>query len=205
MAGPNRLTSILKKDVSFFSVLGEVESLDFVVLRNPKTNRGIENLQDDQRADDRQCRCGSDPDHLIDELLDTAFDEAVDLGVAGDCPGREHSREQRSDGASNSVHPERIERVVVSEAILDGCTAEEADVAGNEPEEDSVNRVDGTSRGSDADQTGRQPPNILPVCSVCRGEAIPLPTTRSRHPLPPDASRQTRWRRRHWRRRRCRR
>src|SRR5204862_1628373 len=106
--------------VSFFAVLREVEALAFVLGGDAQADEGIDQLEQEERADD-----GQDPGHqhaerLVEQLAGVAFEQAAWKRVAVcvfenwvHSAGGKNTSEQRAQRAARAVHTEGVERIVV--------------------------------------------------------------------------------------------
>jgi len=94
-----------------------------------------------------------DADRLVDHLHRIAFEQAGGAAVLVD---REHAGEQRAGGAADSVHPERVERVVIAEHVLEAGAAPVADDAGRDADPERAHRTDEARRRRDGHQTGHR-------------------------------------------------
>src|SRR5216684_1997362 len=106
-------------------MLRDVQTLNFMVLRNPQADHHVYNLEDRQGAADGQRPGHRYTDQLVDELMRVAFEpagrkrhsvRALKDGV--DYAGRKHSGQQRADGSARAVYAKGVERVVIAEARL---------------------------------------------------------------------------------------
>ena len=88
----------------------------------------------------------------------------------------------RADDAADAVHAEHVERVVVTERVLDRRAGEEAHDAGNEAEHDGAHRASEARRRGDGDEAGDgagTPPSRLGLPLECsRRAARPGPRRR---------------------------
>src|SRR5258706_313218 len=94
----------------------EIEALTLDLFRHPQADHNVKDLEDDQRHDRAINKHNGDADALIDELHGVAFKHA---GCATILFNREHAREQCPHDATDPMHPEGIERIIVAEDMLE--------------------------------------------------------------------------------------
>src|SRR5260221_3526422 len=94
----------------------EIETLALDLLRHPQAYKDVDDLEDDQSHDDVVDEHGADADRLVDGLHPIALEQARGATVLTD---RKHAGQQRAGGSADRMHPERVERVVVAEHVLE--------------------------------------------------------------------------------------
>src|SRR2546422_749783 len=98
------------------AVQGYVEPLPFLVLGDPQSNGHIDDFEDEV-ADNKAVDQGGE--HAF-QLRDDTSGLSTIKRRAG-----ENTREQCTDDATDAVHAERIERIIVSERLLQRGRGEE--------------------------------------------------------------------------------
>src|SRR5439155_6952486 len=123
--------------VSFFTVLGDVQSLDLMLLANTQPEKRIDDFQNDQTPDRSQGNGNDDGDQLIEHLRAVPVDkpnrEGLPLAIFKDGINGargEDAREQCPHGAAYTVHTEGVERIVVPQHALYLRNHEVADDSG---------------------------------------------------------------------------
>ena len=112
------------------------------------------------RVDERSKDPGDDDgDDLGDQQRRIAIDQSdsLPIGHVVDGPRGKYAREYSSERSADTVHPERIERIVVAEFALQRRARQEADDAGGDSDDQSRHRLDKTGGGRDSDQTRHGP------------------------------------------------
>src|SRR5438132_8538784 len=110
-----------------------VEPLPFLVLGDPQSNGHIDDFEDEV-ADNKAVDQGGE--HAFELRDDTSGLSAIERRAG------ENTREQCTDDAADTVHAEGIERVVVTERLLQRGRGEEADDPGGDADEDRRRRHD---------------------------------------------------------------
>src|SRR5579863_10695674 len=119
----------------------EIEPFELTLLRDAETDRDLDEVHHDQRADEGRAADGRAADRLSDELVHTAAVEEAgdDRGrrVVGPrrrrravLAGREEAERERSPDASGAVDGNRTDRIVDPE-VLHQVDAERADRTGD--------------------------------------------------------------------------
>lgn len=144
----------LEEDVAFFSMLADVESRDLFLLRNSKTHRNIQQLEQDEAGDPRidPCHCGSD--ELSGQNVATVRIESQWLSSA-DIPNRsrcENTRQDRAQRSPESMDAERIEGVIVTEFVFEYRAGQSADKGCDRAHRNRWHGSHEACGGSDADQ-----------------------------------------------------
>ena len=143
------------KDVAFFAVLAEVETFDLGGSGDPQAHHGVEHLEDNERADDRQAPADHDGNELGLQQR-AAFEQAEQLaaldGPGG--PGGEDAGENGAQRAAHAVHAEDVERVVVAESRLYRRAGSVADRAAGHADHQRGHERDIAGRRRNADQPG---------------------------------------------------
>src|SRR5205807_8616374 len=110
-----RLQRLLKEDISFFSMLTEVESLELLLLADSQAHRGVENLKNNQRPDDGDGDSRPDAGRLIDDLPGISFEKPNgEFFIGNDGRSRKYARKERAQRSADAVNAEGIQRVVVT-------------------------------------------------------------------------------------------
>src|SRR5436190_15432160 len=68
-----------QENITFFPVLADVESLQFVLLADTKSHHGVENLQEYHCSHDTDEHRCANADCLVDDLSCVAFDQSLCL------------------------------------------------------------------------------------------------------------------------------
>src|SRR5271166_5834740 len=134
-----------RSSVNDFAVKGEVEAVALDVFRDAQADDRLDDGQDDD-GDDRVIDDDRhDADALIDDLAGVALEEA---GGAAVLLNRKHAGQKRPDHAADAVDAEAVERVVISESVLEAGRAPVAADAAGDADRDRADRTDETGRGS---------------------------------------------------------
>src|SRR6266851_6299405 len=128
---------------NLLAVQADVETLPLLVLGDAQADHHVDHFEDDQAS------------HATDEQRGKY---AVELGHeasvgAADFLDVEHAREECTDDAADTVHTERVQRVIVAEHPLHRCRREEAEYAGRNADDESARDADKTRGRSDRYQT----------------------------------------------------
>src|SRR5271155_37098 len=148
-------------EITFFTVLREVEALSFLVFGNAEADELVNDHEDDERANDGEDPGDGDADGLIEQLMGVAFEEAGgEYGAVGvfengiDGAIRENSGEEGADGAAGTVNAEGVERIVVAETRFHGGDHPEAECASDQADGKGGERADEARGGRDGDESG---------------------------------------------------
>src|SRR6185437_728935 len=108
-------------------MLREIEAHNLMFFANPQSNCHIHNLQNNQRANNRQRPCNGDAHQLVEYLMKISLDHSGGQHVALSVLKNwvygtrcENSRENCTESSTRSMNTEGIERVVVAEAGFHG-------------------------------------------------------------------------------------
>src|ERR1019366_424522 len=120
------VADLVLENVSFLVVHAEIQAVAFLLPGYPQSDRGVDNLEDRERAHDGQAPGNGGGPKLVEDLAAVAVHQAERLYFAGSVlqslvnrAGGEDAGEQRAQGAAGAVHAEGIQRVVVTELALD--------------------------------------------------------------------------------------
>src|ERR1041385_9269062 len=112
--------------ITFFSVLGEIETLNFMVFRHAQPHDHIDGFQNRECSHNSQRSRYANSNGLIHELMCVPFQRAgskhASPGIFKDRIHRaagEHASEQRAQSAPCAVNPKGVERVIITKARLD--------------------------------------------------------------------------------------
>src|SRR6266567_7297830 len=98
-----------------FSVQCEVETVALRVLCHAQADKHLDHAEDDQAGDGIINKDDADPDALIEELTDVSLQNARRSAVLLD---RKYPGQQCADDATNRMHAEAIQRIVIAEQAL---------------------------------------------------------------------------------------
>src|SRR6266496_2104688 len=128
---------------NLLAVQADVETLPLLVLGDAQADHHVDHFEDDQAS------------HATDEQRGKyAVELGHEAGVgAADFLDVEHAREECTDDAADTVHTERVQRVIVAEHPLHRCRREEAEYAGRDADDESARDADKARGRSDGDQT----------------------------------------------------
>src|SRR5690606_19638060 len=137
--------------VALLSVEAGVEALGLDLGVHAKTHGLLDELEDDEGDEGRVGTRGEDADDVLDEELDAAEHEPV---LAACVPRRrgEDTRQDRARRATDAVHTEGVEGVVVAELALEH-DATEAERAADEAHDERAGGTDEARGRSDDDET----------------------------------------------------
>src|ERR1700728_814533 len=107
----------------------EGETSALAALADEKADDHVDDLEDDQGHDHVVDEDSDDTDYLIDHLAGIAFDQSG--GTAKSLDG-EYAGEDGAGRATDGVHAEGIERVVVAEEVLEAGAAPVTDNTGGD-------------------------------------------------------------------------
>src|ERR1700722_15241659 len=123
------------KRVAFFTMLTEIEALLLGIGIHAHANQDVANLEDNECADGRESNGDQDANRLVQNLPRITVDQTqgnhftVD-GCVVDDVGGEHSRQQRAQRTARGMNAESIERIVITEQVLDGSHHQKTKDAG---------------------------------------------------------------------------
>src|SRR3979490_651347 len=98
-----------------FSVQCEVETVALRVLCHAQADKHLDHAEDDQAGDGIITEDDADPDALIEELTDVSLQKARRSAVLLD---RKYPGQQCADDATNRMHAEATQRIVMAEQAL---------------------------------------------------------------------------------------
>ena len=131
-----------------FAVQRDVETFFFALIGRTQADDGLDDQEDDGRGNRR-----------VDQGHGDAVDLGHDAGVFAELVDRsvsEHTGQDRADDAANAVDAEGVERVVITEHLLDVDRREVTSDAGNDADDQRARRIDEARSGSDRDETGNR-------------------------------------------------
>ena len=126
-------------------MLSDVQSFVFVIGCNAEAEGEIDNFEEDERAESGDAPGDGDSDGLVEYLMPVSVDGSGREGGSDgvfedgvDGAGGEDAGEEDSDGATDAVHAECVEGVVIPEPELDLDYHEVAGDAGDGADEESA-------------------------------------------------------------------
>src|SRR3954454_2343826 len=134
-------------------MLGDVEPLGLLVGGDPQPDGGVDGLGQQEGYDEGPHQGGAHGQQLLPEQGEAAPGEqpvgaeGVDAGVG------EEPEEQRAQDPADQVDAHHVEGVVVAEPELE-LDGQEADHAGDEPDDDGRHGPDEPGAGGDGHQPG---------------------------------------------------
>src|SRR5579864_640600 len=111
--------------ITLFSMLGQIETLNFMMFRHTQTDDYIDHFQDRERSHHRQRRRDPNSDCLVHELMRVPFQGAgskhasariFEDGIYG--TAGEHACEQRAECSACAMNAKSVERIVITEACF---------------------------------------------------------------------------------------
>src|SRR3984957_11925296 len=131
------------------AVQREIEAVAFDFFADAQADHQVNDLENDQCHDSVVGEDDADADALIDHLAPVAFDRARSAAV---CVDGEYAGQDGAGGAADAVHAEAIERVVVTEHVLQSGAAPVTDEAGGDADGERSHRADEAGRRCDRNQ-----------------------------------------------------
>src|SRR5882757_6614559 len=112
--------------VAFFAVLRKIQAYLFMLRADAQADDQVDNLEQNESADDREHPCNRNSNELVQYLMRVAIQQPCRLRVACsvftedriDRALREYAGEYSANRASGTMHAERIQRVVIAQPIL---------------------------------------------------------------------------------------
>src|ERR1700739_1677997 len=109
--------------ITLFSMLGEIEALNFMMFRNTQTHDNIDDFQDRKRSRNRQRSRNANANGLVQKLMRVPF-QSAGCEYASACifedgihrAAGEDAGKQCAQSSACAVNAEGVERVVISEA-----------------------------------------------------------------------------------------
>src|SRR5579863_64198 len=144
--------------VAFFAVLAEIEALLLGIVVHAHANQDVANLEDNECAHACESEGDQNADRLVQNLSRIAVDQTqrnyltVNRRIVYKVGG-EYSGQQGACGPADTVDTEGVERIVVTEHVLDGGHHQVADDASDQPDQQCRHRLDEAGCGGDGNQS----------------------------------------------------
>src|ERR1019366_1158620 len=133
----------LHRSLDPLAVQRYIQTLSFLLFGDAQTSGHVDDFQNDEAGCEAVDQRGAHTPQLGEDRSVGAADF-----LAGEDP-----REQSTDDAADTMHPERVERIVIAQRTLQRGRCEEAYDAGNETDDDRGRGSDEARRRRDRDQS----------------------------------------------------